>query len=167
MGAMTYHAASKQAVYLDADFDSPSDPSAVYQPGDPKGKKVAIPGLVAGLDALWKKHGKLAFAELVQPAITLADEGFVVSAYYAAIVDHYADVLRSSEYGKKTFFPDGEAIKAGAILKQPEVAAFLRSLASEGAAYMYGGPWGEQLVAEVAKHGGKVSLTDMRSYEAA
>jgi gamma-glutamyltranspeptidase/glutathione hydrolase len=62
--------------------------------------------------------------------------------------------------------PDGSGYKAGEIFRQPALAVTLRHVASEGAGYMYRGPWAQKLVDAVRRDGGKMTLDDLSSYRA-
>lgn len=77
-----------------------------------------------------------------------------------------ASALSASDYGKRTFFEGVSTLQAGAQLKQPDLAAFLRAVAHHGANYMYTGAWAQQAVAIIAALGGKLTLADLDGYRA-
>lgn len=165
LSTLIYHASSGEVVYLDGGFDSVSDPEGNFDPKHPApGKKVAVPGVVAGLEAISQRYGRLSFAEVLQPAIKIARDGFVIDERFASFVRDGAEKLKLTEYGRRTFFPNGVPLGAGDTVKQPELADFLAQLAEKGAAYMYKGEWAAQLVKKVRKEGGLMKMADLSSY---
>ena len=168
LGALIYDARKGEVRYLDADFNDPKDPRATWTAEDPKpGKAILPPGAVAGLEAISKQYGRRSFAEMLQPAIGLARDGFSVNNVFPIFVNYRADVLKSSEYGRRTFFPNGRALVAGDRLRQPELATFLTRLARDGSAYMYTGDWARELVKVVNEKGGFLTAEDMSTYRPA
>ncbi|WP_246263663.1 gamma-glutamyltransferase [Caulobacter soli] len=61
--------------------------------------------------------------------------------------------------------PDGTRYGLGEVFRQPKLAQTLRQVAAQGADYMYGGPWGERLIAAIQADGGKMTLEDLKAYE--
>ncbi len=134
----------------------------------PSGRTALVGGFMKGVEAAHRRFGRLPFARLFDPAIALAEEGFPVTpmlerqfAYRAA------DFARLAETRATFLKPDGTPYKAGEAFRQPRLAATLRAVAEQGADYMYGGPWGEKLVAAVQADGGHMTLEDLRRYEVA
>src|SRR5262250_3060175 len=109
-------------------------------------KCVAVPGTVAGLELVLKTYGTMKLADVMAPAIRLADEGFVVSPKLAAeLVDERKDLQRFS-VSRQVFLKNGEMYRAGDRLKQPELAATLTRIAKSGAAEFYRGETARMLV---------------------
>jgi gamma-glutamyltranspeptidase/glutathione hydrolase len=168
LGALVYDARKNNSLYLDADVNDVKDPDGAWTAADPKpGKAVVVPGALAGLEALSKRYGRLSFATVLEPAINLARQGFEVGEFYASLIAWRADVLRSSEYGRRTFFPGGRALKAGDTLRQPDLADFLTKVSREGSAYMYRGAWAIRCVDEVRAQGGLMAEADLAEYRPA
>ena len=166
LAVMVYRAENDQVVYLDADFNDPVDPAGYGTPADTQpGKAALVPGAPAGLEALATKYGRLSFSELLQPAIALAEDGYPVNRMLAVAISMYGDVLKKTEYGRNTFLPQGEALKIGAVVKQPEVAEFLRRLGEEGSAYVYRGDWGDRFLSIVETNGGSLTAADLLGYD--
>lgn len=166
LGVLIYRAEDNQVTYLDADFNDPLDPAALWKINDRKlGKSALVPGAPAGLEAVAKKYGRFAFSELLQPAIALAENGFAVNRLMAGFIAHHSKVLKTTKYGRRTFFPKGKPLAAGEILRQPELANFLRRLAEEGSAYVYRGDWGERFLSIVEEKGGRLTDKDLAQYE--
>ena len=166
LSVLTYHADTGEVKYLDAGFNSVSDPEGAYDSQNPvPGKTVVVPGIMAGLESISTQYGRLSFAEVLQPAIEIARDGFPIDEYYAYYIEYHAERLRRTEYGRRTFFPGGTALQPGDILRQPELAEFLTNVAAQGAAYMYTGQWAAQCVETVRNEGGLMTPEDLASYE--
>jgi gamma-glutamyltranspeptidase / glutathione hydrolase len=168
LGALVYDAETKAVEYLDADFNNVAHPDGIWTLDEPDpGKAVPVPGAIAGLEALANRFGSKKFAELIKPALDLARDGFPINNFYASMIAWRARVLRASQYGRKTYFPQGKALKSGDTLRQPELAVFLSGLRRHGAAYMYRGEWAKEFVRTVRRHKGLVTLKDLASYKVA
>jgi gamma-glutamyltranspeptidase/glutathione hydrolase len=170
VGALVYDAKKRAVEYLDAGFNNVGRPDGIWKSekkNDPIGKKVPVPGAIAGLEALANRYGTRKFADLIEPAAKLAREGFPITGFYACMIESRGAVLQGSGYFKKTYFPKGKALQAGDTLRQPEVAAFLATLQAQGSGYMYRGEWAKQLVETVRERGGLMSANDLAAYKAA
>jgi gamma-glutamyltranspeptidase/glutathione hydrolase len=128
-------------------------------------KCVAVPGTVAGLDLVLKTYGTMKLADVMAPAIRLADEGFVVSPKLAAeLVDERKDLQRFS-VSRRIFLKDGVMYRPGDALKQPELAATLKRIAKNGAADFYRGETARMLVDDMTRLGGLVTMEDLANYQ--
>lgn len=168
LGAMTYEAKTGKVESLDATFDSPRDPAGRYDAAAPKnGASVLVPGALRGLETLWKAKGKLPWKRLVEPARKLAEIGYAADSILVGSITSRREVLERSEYAKALYLPGGSPLAVGAIVKQPEVAAFLGEVADQGARAMYDdGTWAKSFVDQVNAQGGKTTLADLAGYEA-
>lgn len=128
---------------------------------------VATPGLVAGLALAHERYATRPWAELLEPAIRLAEEGFVVGP------SHAANVASWQQAGLAARFPEtariqlperGAPIARGFRLRQPELAATLRRIAKEGARAFYEGPLAQAIAAEVQRQGGILTALDLALY---
>ena len=129
------------------------------------GKAVGVPGSVCGLFTLLNKHGTLSFAEVVAPAIKLAEEGFVVDQLLASIVaDEFEKISQFNPDGTP-YTPDGLPIAAGSTLKNPMLAKAFRLLAEKGIDAYYKGEIGDAVVAAVVKAGGIMTKEDLPAYK--
>ncbi len=123
-----------------------------------------VPGLLVGLDALWREHGRLPWPRLVEPALTLAREGVDFPPAHAACLAMLAPVMTMNE-GAAIYAPGGRLLQAGGRLEQPNLVTALEVVADEGAAAaMQGGSIGDALVALCAERGGLVTATDLEAY---
>ena len=93
-----------------------------------------IPGIVAGLDLLYKKYGskKVAWADLVAPAIKLADEGYILDEALPTTIAEGRDAFAKYPEAAKIFLPGGSVPKAGDRFVNKDYAETLRVLAKEG-----------------------------------
>ncbi|MEK9893050.1 MAG: gamma-glutamyltransferase family protein, partial [Pseudomonadales bacterium] len=134
------------------------------------GHAIGTPGAVRLYEMVHARHGRLPWAALFQPALTLAREGFIVSPRLAGYLPFMAERTRLAINPgvKDYFFPGGEALEAGALLTNPEYAETLERLATEGADAFYKGTIAEAIVeaAALAPRPGTLTLEDLAQYEA-
>jgi gamma-glutamyltranspeptidase/glutathione hydrolase len=124
-----------------------------------------VPGSVAGLAHLHQRHGRLAWAELVEPAIRLAEEGFAVGTRLAMLFEAYVVPLAVSDETARIFLRGGDApYREGELLVQPDLARTLRRIRDRGAAGFYEGETAALLVDEIARRGGCMTLDDLAAY---
>ena len=122
-----------------------------------------VPGLPAGLLALWEAHGSVPWPRLVEPALRLAEDGVDFPPAHAACLAMLAPVMTMNE-GAAIYAPGGELLRAGEQLQQPGLAAALGALA-EDARSVYSGSIGASLLALCSERGGLVTEADLASYE--
>jgi gamma-glutamyltranspeptidase/glutathione hydrolase len=125
----------------------------------------AVPGLPAGLGALWREHGRLPWARLCEPALRLAAEGTELPPAHAACLAMLEPVMTMDE-GARIYAPGGRLLGPGGLLEQPGLVRALELLAEEGAASVYSGSISSALLQLMAERGGAVTADDLRSYEA-
>jgi gamma-glutamyltranspeptidase / glutathione hydrolase len=99
---------------------------------------VAVPGALAGWCQAIRDHGRLALAEVMAPAIRLAEQGFVVTPYFSDCIKDSAADLKTDPALAALFLPGGEALKPGDRLVQKNAARSLRLIAEDGAQTLYG-----------------------------
>src|SRR5712664_2778190 len=128
-------------------------------------KSVAVPGTVAGLELVLKNYGTMKLADVMAPAIRLAEVGFGVSAKLAHELEHQRLGLEKFPASQRIFLKGGKMWKAGDTLKQPGLAATLKRIAKNGAAEFYRGETAQMLVSDMSKNGGLVSLEDLAHYK--
>jgi len=128
-------------------------------------RSVAVPGTVAGLELALKTYGTMKLAEVMAPAIRLAEEGFVVSEKLAAELQEESPGLQAFPTSKRIFLNGGEHFRPGDRLKQQELAATLKRIAQNGATEFYRGETAHVLADEMTKNGGIISLDDLAHYK--
>jgi len=126
---------------------------------------VGVPGAVAGLWEAHQRFGRLSWAELVAPAIALA-EGFEVRERQARQIRMAEENLRLFPTTEATFLPEGVPPEVGDVFHQPELAATLGRIAAQGRAGFYRGRTADLIVAEMETGGGLITHEDLQGMEA-
>jgi len=129
---------------------------------------VGVPGTVRGLWLAHRKYGKLSWARVVEPAVTLARDGFVTSKDLAAALNWLVGSTGGphpetvAAYGK----PGGGEWREGDRLTLPDLGRSLAAIASDGPDAFYRGWIAERLAAQMAANGGLISMKDLAEYRA-
>ncbi len=123
---------------------------------------VTVPGALAGWDTLVRTHGKRTLAQVLQPAIAYARDGFPVSPIIAAQWADETAFLQRDSAAAATFLPGGRAPKAGEWFRNPDYALTLETIADSGIRTFYGGSIGQRMVSRIAALNGFVTLDDLR-----
>lgn len=131
------------------------------------GRSVGVPGTVALLEAVHRRHGRLPWRRLFERAIALAENGFAVSPRLHGEIAAQSDwpQQRARDY---FLAPDGTPPSVGSLLRNRAYASTLRVLAAEGAKAFYRGPIADDIVRTVAsapRHPGDLTLADLAHYE--
>ncbi|WP_116813642.1 gamma-glutamyltransferase [Steroidobacter cummioxidans] len=127
----------------------------------------AVPGTVAGLHLAWSRYGSRPWAELVQPAIRLAERGFPISYDFAGLLELKKSWLQEDDAVKRAYYrTDGTGYRAGEILRQPDLARTLRRIARSGPQDFYKGETARRIVADMQQFGGGITAEDLASYRA-
>ncbi|KAK8490845.1 hypothetical protein V6N13_076649 [Hibiscus sabdariffa] len=129
------------------------------------GLSIALPGQLAGLHKAWKQHGRLPWKRLVKPAETLARTGFKISPYLRMQMESSKSSILADEGLRAVFAPNGELLKVGDICYNKKLAETLRKISVYGVQVFYNGSIGFNLVRDVQKAGGILTLTDLKTYE--
>jgi len=124
-----------------------------------------VPGLPAGLDALWRAHGRLPWAQLCEPALRLARTGVPLPDTHAACLVTLEPVYTLNE-GDGFYCRGGKLLETGDVVHLPGLAHALEVLAEEGAASVYRGSIAQALVELMVERGGALTAADLASYEA-
>ncbi|MGB5491149.1 MAG: gamma-glutamyltransferase [Woeseiaceae bacterium] len=133
------------------------------------GLAVGVPGAVALYKRAHDEYGKLTWAELFQPAMQLAEQGFAVSPRMAKSLEFVAPYSRLDENPPTAayFYPGGKALPVGHLLKNPDYAATLSRIAKEGIDAFYKGEIAAAiaLAAQEGPDGGSLTAEDIANYE--
>jgi gamma-glutamyltranspeptidase / glutathione hydrolase len=125
-----------------------------------------VPGSVAGMLEAQRSYGKLPLRVLLEPAIALARDGFVVDSVRSHSIDDARERLYLFRASRAQFLPGGRAPAVGTRLRQPDLARTLTAIRDRGTAGFYGGRTAELIVAEMARNGGLLSRADLAAYKA-
>jgi gamma-glutamyltranspeptidase/glutathione hydrolase len=128
-------------------------------------RAVAVPGTVAGLALALKTYGTMKLADVMAPAIRLAEEGFPVSEKLAESLRSMKTVFDQFPTSRRIFLKNGAYYQSGEILRQPELAATLRRIAQNGPSEFYHGQTAHDFAAEMKRGGGLISLEDLAHYK--
>ncbi|MBB3214375.1 gamma-glutamyltranspeptidase/glutathione hydrolase [Herbaspirillum sp. Sphag1AN] len=126
---------------------------------------IGVPGTVAGLTHALEKYGSMKLADVIAPAIKLAENGYTVSPSLALILSAERDHLGKWDSSKAVFFKDGRPLQAGEKLVQKDLAKSLKLIAKQGPSVFYEGEIGKKIVAEMDKHGGLITAADLKNYK--
>ena len=135
----------------------------------PDGPTVAnIPGVVAGLDLLYRKYGskKIAWADLIAPAVKLADEGYILDEALPTTIAEGRESFAKYPEAAKIYLPNGRVPSAGDRFVNKDYAETLRVLAREGGDSFYRGSIARRIAEDMAANGGVMSLDDLAQYRA-
>jgi gamma-glutamyltranspeptidase/glutathione hydrolase len=160
-GRETAPAAAEETLFLGAD----GKPMAFHD-GVVGGRSVGVPGVVAMLEAMHKRHGRLPWATLFAPAIELAEQGFAISPTLADLLAKDEFLRRDPQAAAYFYDAEGRPRPAGHRLKNPELAAVLREIAAGGSAALLGGRTARAIVDKVRGHPnpGRLTLEDLAAY---
>ena len=128
------------------------------------GLAIGVPGSVAGLAEAHRRWGSRPWAELVRPAIRLAEDGFSISAVLAGDLAEAADRLAADRETRRIFTRDGAPPAEGDRLVQRDLAKSLRRIAEYGATGFQEGPVAAAVARTVVEHGGVMDQADLAEY---
>jgi len=126
---------------------------------------VTVPGCVDGWEKLHRRFGKLPWADLFQPAIYFAEHGYPVTELISEAWKMEEAKLGKDENARRTFLPGGHAPKLGEMFRDPQMAAALQLIASQGAAAFYQGAIARAILKTSAKLGGKLTAADLAEFQ--
>ena len=132
------------------------------------GRSVGVPGTLKLLEEAHRRWGKLPWADVVAPAVKLAEEGFAISPRLNGLLAGEKDLPKNALAAAYFYEPDGKPKTVGTILKNPAFAATLRAVAAQGSEAFYKGQIAEDIVATVTGHPtnpGDITLADLAGYK--
>lgn len=125
---------------------------------------IGVPGVVKGLTTLLSEQGTMTLAEVMEPAIRLAEEGYAVLAGEAERRSGAIKTIRKFE-GTSQYFLNGDTThQAGELFVQKDLAATLRLIRDEGADVFYTGELAKKMVADISANGGYLDSISLASY---
>jgi len=144
-------------MYLDASGKATKDSVVGYS-------AAGVPGSVRGFEYASKKYGRKPWADVVAPAVALAEKGFPVSYGLAKSMHGSAGLLGQFPESKRIFLRDGKPYEAGETFVQPELARTLQRIRETGARDFYEGETARLLAADMERNGGLITLADLKNY---
>jgi gamma-glutamyltranspeptidase/glutathione hydrolase len=162
-GRETAPAAADERLFL-----TPEGRPMAFADGVVGGRSVGVPGVLRMLELAHREHGRLPWASLFQPAITLAEDGFRVSPRLNTLIRGDQHLKKDPESTRYFFKADGDARDVGLTLRNPAYAAVLRRIATEGTSAFYTGTVAQAMVDKVRNHPtnpGRLTLADLASYQ--
>ncbi len=154
-------ATAERDMYLDENGDAVSELSRFH------GKAVGVPGTVAGMQMVLEKYGTMTLAEVIQPAIDLAENGITVTADLADSLINLETRLKKWPSSEAIFYKeDGSFYQPGDTLVQADLAATMKRIAEQGVDGFYTGETAEKIAAAVQAGGGGMTVEDLGNYKA-
>lgn len=131
-------------------------------------RSVGVPGTVRMLEMAHARHGKLPWATLFEAAIRLAEEGFAIGPRLHALLKADAHLKKDPVAAAYFYTADGQPRAAGELLRNPELAAVLRRIASEGSRALHEGEIAQAVVDKLQRSAnpGRLTMADMAAYRA-
>lgn len=136
------------------------------------GNAAGTPGQLAGLAEINKRFGTRPLSDLIQPAISLAQGGFVADEHFVqacrgalADFEQWPQLKKDHAALLETIAPDGRLPEPGGRFKRPRLAKALQLIADQGAEALYGGVIGQAIVDAAQAAGGTLTMDDLRTYQ--
>ncbi len=128
-------------------------------------RSAGVPGTVRGFELAHRKYGSRKWADLIEPAATLAAQGFQVSYALAESLKSARNLSQDPE-SKRIFLKNGTYWEPGDTLTQPELARTLNRIAQNGVKEFYEGETAQKLSEAMTRKGGLITLSDLKNYAA-
>jgi gamma-glutamyltranspeptidase/glutathione hydrolase len=162
--SIDYRETAPASAWPDMFLDGKGDPDPVKSRDT--GLAVGVPGTVAGLALAEEKYGsgKFTLAQLIEPAIELAQNGFAVEDDLADSLPAAHDRLARWRSSAAIFLPSGRTLHDGERLIQSDLAATLRAIAQHGPPGFYTGETAERIARAVRTAGGIMTADDLAQY---
>ncbi|CAN5257183.1 gamma-glutamyltransferase [soil metagenome] len=158
-----------RVIAIDGATESPSIvPALTNDKDDRSGYQITpVPGALAALEQMVGKYGKLKFSKVLEPAIELAEKGFIVPPRLAASWERTREVLAKNPGARQNFLKaDGSAYKAGEIFIQKNLANTLKQIAKSGTKVFYRGRIAKIISRDIKQNGGFIGKMDLKNYRA-
>jgi len=152
-------AAAHRDMFLDAEGNVDRDLAVNSR------KSAGVPGSVAGLLEALEKYGTMTPAEVIAPAIRLAEEGFVLNNDLASQFRGNMNSFRRYPASMAVFTRDGTPYESGHLWRQPDLAKTLKAIAEQGRNGFYTGPVADFIVSDMVANNGLITHADLQNYE--
>jgi gamma-glutamyltranspeptidase/glutathione hydrolase len=161
--AIDYRETAPLAATRDMYLDQRGNPTSLSITGH---LATGVPGAVAGMLEAQRRHGKLTLAEVIEPAIRLAADGYIVDSFRSRSIDSDRERLYLFDASRRQFLPGGRAPAPGSRLVQADLARTLTAIRDRGRDGFYRGWVADSIVAEMNRGGGIITHEDLVRYEA-
>ena len=162
--ALDYRETAPGRATHDMYLDRGGDPTTLSDKGP---LAAGVPGSVAGLIEAHHRYGRLPFSTIIEPAIRLAEDGFIVDEYRSRSIDGYRAWLYTFAASRRYFLPDnGQAPAPGSRWTQADLGRTLEAIRDRGHDGFYQGWVADSIVAEMDRGGGLISHADLAGYRA-
>ncbi|HZM88485.1 MAG TPA: gamma-glutamyltransferase, partial [Blastocatellia bacterium] len=151
--------AASRDMYLDKDGNVVKGASTIGY------KAVGVPGTVAGLSLALKRHGKLKWADVIEPARKLAADGFTINYHLARSLRGSEKLLKQFPDSNRIFLRDGKLYEEGERVVQPELSETLARLRDNGPREFYEGRTAQLIANDMKANGGLITEKDLKEYE--
>jgi gamma-glutamyltranspeptidase/glutathione hydrolase len=152
-------AAAHRDMFLDAEGNVDRDLAVNSR------QSAGVPGSVAGLLEALEKYGTMTPAEVIAPAIRLAEEGFVLNNDLASQFRGNMNSFRRYPASMAVFTRDGTPYESGHLWRQPDLAKTLKAIAEQGRDGFYTGPVADFIVSDMVANDGLITHADLQNYE--
>lgn len=130
------------------------------------GRTALVGGFMKGVESAHRRYGRIPWKTLFEPALWVARRGLPLDSTLAReFAERAPDLARLPATRAILLKPDGSPYRAGEVFRQPALAGTLEAVATQGADYMYRGPWADKLVAAVRADGGRMTREDLSAYD--
>jgi gamma-glutamyltranspeptidase/glutathione hydrolase len=163
-GLSTAAAAARPDMYEPTSDGLPNARDAKGRKNSTGASAIAVPGALRGWVHLLERYGTRSLAEVMAPAMRLAEGGFAATPYLCDCVRDIAPDLARDAGLARLYLPGGQPITPGTRVVQSDYAATLRRISSDGPGCLYGGPLGKTVAEHIGRNGGTVSLDDLARY---
>ena len=182
---LIYSAKDHRVISIDHRETAPASfsPAVFQREGKPlqwadvvaNGIAVGVPGTVRGWDEALRRYGSMSLSQVLQPAIKVADTGFVVPPNFNRLIGLNEKKFNRFSSTAQLYLQDGKALPVGSMFRNPDLANTYRLLAQGGVKAFYEGPLAEEIIHTVntppARDGvdvihGQMTLADLQDYEA-
>ncbi len=161
--ALDYRETAPGGATHDMYLDRSGEPTALSDKGV---LAAGVPGAVAGMLEAHKRFGRLPLATVIEPAVKLARDGFVVDTVRSRSIDEYHAWLYTFAASRRYFLPGGHAPAPGTLLVQEDLGRTLAAIRDHGSEGFYRGWVADSIVAEMERGGGLISHEDLANYRA-
>ena len=151
--------AATKGMYLDKEGNIIDKASSVGY------RAVGVPGTVAGFALALKRHGKMSWQDVVEPARKLASEGFPVSRFLARGMREKSELISKHAETRRIFIRDGRHYEEGERFVQPDLAATLARMKKDGPREFYEGETARLISEDMKANGGLITARDLKEYE--